>query len=108
MQEAFVRLDTLIREIGPILYISLTHHGENRFGGGNKADAGLKDDGEALLDYIDGKHIAIDLSHTSDALAHGIVNHIDRKEQHFKRCVYRFRGEKLFAERFLQGSPPLR
>jgi len=77
LDSAIRRLDRITKDIGRVLYISLTHHGENRFGGGNSASAGLKDDGKVLLDYIDGKGMAIDLSHTSDALAHDIINHID-------------------------------
>jgi len=77
LDSAFRRLDHIAEQTGPILYISLTHHGENRFGGGNNTGTGLKSDGKVLLDYIAEKKIAIDLSHTSDALAHGIINHID-------------------------------
>ena len=61
------------------LYISLTWNEENRFGGGNATSVGLKQDGELFLEYMDGKQVAIDLSHTSDALAHGILNHIHKK-----------------------------
>jgi microsomal dipeptidase-like Zn-dependent dipeptidase/prolyl-tRNA editing enzyme YbaK/EbsC (Cys-tRNA(Pro) deacylase) len=75
IDRAFGRLDSLIEKAGRVLYISLTHHGENRFGGGNTSRAGLKDDGRALLDYLDGRGIAIDLSHTSDDLAFGILEH---------------------------------
>jgi len=75
---AFEQLDHLIRLTGRMAYISLTHHTENRFGGGNYTEGiGLKDDGKKVLDYISGKKIAIDLSHTSDLLAEGILNHID-------------------------------
>jgi microsomal dipeptidase-like Zn-dependent dipeptidase len=77
LDSAFKRLDHITKQTGPVLYISLTHHGENRFGGGNSTGVGLKSDGKVLLDYIADKRIAIDLSHTSDALAHGIINHID-------------------------------
>ncbi len=61
------------------LYISLTWKEENRFGGGDQTKVGLKRDGEILLEYMDGKDVAIDLSHTSDPLAEGILNHIDKK-----------------------------
>ncbi len=76
LDSAFTRLESLIAITGRVLYISLTHHGENRFGGGNKTSIGLKDDGKALLDYLAGRAIAIDLSHTSDALAWDILNHL--------------------------------
>lgn len=61
------------------LYISLTWKEENRFGGGDQTQIGLKPDGEVLLDYMDGKGVAIDLSHTSDPLAEGILSYIDKK-----------------------------
>lgn len=76
---AFSRFDQYRESAGPILYISLTWNDENRFGGGNHSKAGLKRDGELLLEYLDGKKIAVDLSHTSDALAHDILNYIDTK-----------------------------
>jgi microsomal dipeptidase-like Zn-dependent dipeptidase len=75
---AFEQLENLIKLTSKIAYISLTHHTENRFGGGNYTEGiGLKDDGKKILDYISGRKIAIDLSHTSDLLAEGILNHID-------------------------------
>jgi len=75
-KEIYKQLDEIIAATGRLAYISLTHHTENRFGGGNYTEAGLKDDGRRLLDYIDGKKIAIDLSHTSDYLAEGIMEHL--------------------------------
>jgi len=62
-----------------IAYISLTWNDENRFGGGNASQAGLKADGCEILRWMSGKKIAIDLSHTSDALAYGVLNLIDRE-----------------------------
>jgi membrane dipeptidase len=73
------KLELLIKNTGRIFYIGLTHHGENRFGGGNTTSIGLKKDGEALLDYLDGKKIAIDLSHTSDKLAYDLLNYLNLK-----------------------------
>ncbi|MGE3954062.1 MAG: dipeptidase [Parachlamydiales bacterium] len=81
LESAFHRLDTF-SQVEQILYISLTWNGENRFGGGNKTDVGLKPDGKALLAYISGKGIAIDLSHTSDPLAYDILNTLDRENLH--------------------------
>ena len=76
---AFDQLENLIKLTSKIVYISLTHHTENRFGGGNYTEGiGLKEDGKRLLDYMAGKRIPIDLSHTSDLLAEGILKHIDR------------------------------
>ncbi len=62
-----------------VLYVSLTWNQENRFGGGNLSQVGLKPDGEATLDVLAEKGIAIDFSHTSDWLAHDILNYIDKK-----------------------------
>ncbi len=78
IEKAFDQLERLISLTGRMAYISLTHHTENRFGGGNYIEGvGLKDDGKRLLDYISGRKIPIDLSHTSDLLAKGILDHID-------------------------------
>lgn len=79
LDKAFERLDQFIDRTGRIIYISFTHHDENRFGGGNYATAGLKDDGEKLLEYMSGKGISIDLSHTSDALAYDILNYTEKR-----------------------------
>lgn len=79
LEGCFTRFDQYRKTAGPILYISLTWNHENRFGGGNLTKVGLKPDGEHLLEYLAGQQIAIDLSHTSDALAHDILNTIDKK-----------------------------
>ncbi|MEM6631352.1 MAG: membrane dipeptidase [Bacteroidota bacterium] len=77
---AWQRLEEIERRLGRILYISLTHHDENRFGGGNYShNVGLKSDGKALLDHLDGKKIAVDLAHTSDQLASDILTYVDRQ-----------------------------
>lgn len=78
IENAFKKLDKIISNVERVLYISFTHHGENRFGGGNYTKAGLKDDGRKLLDHMHGKNIALDLSHTSDALAYGQLEHIEK------------------------------
>lgn len=79
LEKMYARFDQMVESVGPLLYISLTWNTENRFGGGCHSQVGLKPDGERLLDYMSGKKIAIDLSHASDALAHAILNYIDRK-----------------------------
>lgn len=79
LERAFSRFDKYRETAGPLLYISFTWNHENRFGGGNQSKKGLKDDGKRLLDYLDGTQIAIDLSHTSDALAHDIIDYIEAK-----------------------------
>jgi microsomal dipeptidase-like Zn-dependent dipeptidase len=78
-EEIYAQFDSIVEKVGQLAYISLTHHTENRFGGGNYTEGiGLKEDGKRLLDYMAGKRIPIDLSHTSDLLAEGILKHIDR------------------------------
>ncbi|WP_027372225.1 dipeptidase [Chryseobacterium sp. UNC8MFCol] len=79
LDSGFEKLETIIENTQKILYIGITHHTENRFGGGNNSSAGLKDDGKVLMDYIADKNIAIDLAHTSDQLAHDIFNYADQK-----------------------------
>jgi microsomal dipeptidase-like Zn-dependent dipeptidase len=75
---ALKRLEEFLRLLGSILYIGLTWDHENRFGGGNQTNVGLKEDGKRLLQWMSGKKIAIDLSHTSDKLAYDIFNEIDK------------------------------
>lgn len=80
LKSCLSRFDQLIDKIGPILYLSLTHFGENRFSGGNATQGvGLESDGKELLHHLSGKKIAIDLSHTSDAAADDILNTIEKR-----------------------------
>ncbi|PKF76022.1 dipeptidase [Chryseobacterium sp. PMSZPI] len=79
LDSGFKNLEKIIQNTQKVLYIGITHHTENRFGGGNNAKAGLKDDGKVLIDYIADRKIAIDLAHTSDQLAHDIFNYIDQR-----------------------------
>ena len=76
LEDGFKKLEQIISNTGRILYIGLTHHGENRFGGGNTTQVGLKDDGRALLRYISGRKIALDFAHTSDPLAYDLLDYI--------------------------------
>ncbi len=76
MEQGFENLETIIENTGKLLYISLTHHHKNRFGGGNYTHIGLTDDGRQVLDYLSGRKIAIDFSHTSDELAYDILTYI--------------------------------
>ncbi|HEV3270459.1 MAG TPA: membrane dipeptidase [Candidatus Rhabdochlamydia sp.] len=64
--------------IGPLFYIGITWNEENRFGGGSDTSIGLKPDGFHLLEWLDNRKIAIDLSHASDALAYDILTKIDQ------------------------------
>ncbi|WP_347157291.1 dipeptidase [Pontibacter chitinilyticus] len=77
LEDGFKRLEKIIQDCGRLLYISFTHHTANRFGGGNNTAQGITSDGRMLLDYLHGRRICVDLSHTSDALAHDILTHID-------------------------------
>ncbi|WMN12091.1 membrane dipeptidase [Marivirga salinae] len=79
LKEGLQNLEEIKGLVGNITYIGLTHHAENRFGGGNYTSIGLKEDGKTLIDYLDNKKIAIDLSHTSDALAYDIINYISKQ-----------------------------
>lgn len=76
-EESLKRLETIEQNVGKILYISLTWNSENRFGGGAHTSIGLKEDGEKLLEWMNRKNIAVDLSHTSDPLAYDILNRIE-------------------------------
>lgn len=77
-EKGIERVTKFQKEGGPILYVSLTWNGENRWGGGNETRVGLKREGELLLDFLSAHNIAIDLSHTSDPLAHDILNYIEK------------------------------
>lgn len=79
LSHVLARLESILRQITP-LYIGLTWNGENRFGGGIGAEAGLKADGKELLRYLSGKGIAIDFSHASDRLSGEMLNFIDQEK----------------------------
>lgn len=79
LENGLRRLEYFVSQISPIAYIGFTHHTENRFGGGNFSEIGLKEDGKILLDFLADKNIPVDFSHTSDALAYEILNYIDTK-----------------------------
>ncbi|MFH1699695.1 MAG: membrane dipeptidase, partial [Candidatus Zixiibacteriota bacterium] len=76
---AFSRLNGILNSGHRIIYVSLTHNEENRFGRGNTSKVGLKNDGMRLLEYMDEKRIAVDFSHTSDRLANDILEFLDKK-----------------------------
>ncbi len=79
-EKALYRLELLMGKIGKPLYISLTHHSANRFGGGNLTNIGLEPDGGLLLEYLDKRDIAVDLSHTSALLAHQVFKYISARK----------------------------
>jgi microsomal dipeptidase-like Zn-dependent dipeptidase len=82
LEVGFKNLETIISNTEKIFYIGITHHSENRFGGGNNAEAGLKADGKVLIDYLSDKNIAIDLAHASDQLAYDILTYLDQRNYH--------------------------
>jgi len=77
--KAVERLEEFRRQLGPICYISLTWNEENRFGGGNMTNVGLKEDGKRLIEWMQGQRIALDLSHTSDKLAYESLDFIGKE-----------------------------
>ena len=79
LKQDFENLERIIENVGSIMYISFTHHAENRFGGGNYSAVGLKNDGKALIDYMHNRNIAIDFSHTSDELAYDMLDYISKQ-----------------------------
>lgn len=78
LELGFNRIETAM-DVEDLLYISLTWKTENRFGGGDLTNIGLKADGEVFLEWLNEKNIAIDLSHTSDYLADDILNFLEKK-----------------------------
>lgn len=79
LDQGFSYLQSLLERFSRIFYISLTWDGENRFGGGNGSKVGLKSDGKELLQWMSGKKIALDFSHTSDFLADDLLNYLEKK-----------------------------
>jgi membrane dipeptidase len=79
LDDGLKELDKIIEVTGGIFYIGFMHWGDNRFGGAAGSDTGLKEDGKVLLDYINNRNIAVDLSHAGDALAYDIFNYTDSK-----------------------------
>lgn len=77
LDDVFKRLEFYYSKITP-LYIGITWNGENRFGGGCGSKAGLKPDGVELLKFLSGRGTAIDFAHTSDPLAHDLLDTIDK------------------------------
>lgn len=74
------RVQMIQEQCAPLVYISLTWKHENRFGGGNETQVGLKPDGRELLRWMSGRGIAVDFSHTSDWLAHDILEFLDQEQ----------------------------
>ena len=79
LDDALAGYERIRSLVGPLLYVSLTWNGENRYGGGVGSDKGLKPDGKVLLEYLAdqrsaGTGPAVDFSHTSPRLAHDILD----------------------------------
>ena len=79
ISEGIAYLEKVLSQFKNVLYISLTWNLENRFGGGCGSKACLKEDGKILLEWMDKKKIAVDLSHASDFLADDILNFLEKK-----------------------------
>lgn len=71
------RLESMLARLGRPIYVSLTWTRENRFGGGDATQIGLKSDGKSLLALLARHHIAVDLTHASRPLAREILEFID-------------------------------
>lgn len=78
LENLFPRIE-MVEQAAPLIYVSLTWKSENRFGGGDETSVGLKPDGKIVLEFLTGKQVAVDLSHTSDFLAHDILSYISQK-----------------------------
>lgn len=78
IKTCLARLEEYIDIVGPLVYISLTWNGDNRFGGGCGSSHGLKEDGKELLKLLNKNQIAVDFSHVSDRLGYDILNYIDK------------------------------
>jgi microsomal dipeptidase-like Zn-dependent dipeptidase len=83
LDNVFKRFQSSFHSILP-LYISLTWNEENRFGGGAHTTQGLKEDGKALLDFLEKRVFAIDLSHASDKLATDMIEYVEKKGLFFQ------------------------
>ncbi len=77
--ESIVHLAARLKSYCPLLYVSLTWNGENRFGGGCGTRLGLKPDGKLLLELLAQENIAVDLSHASYWLASDVLETIDKE-----------------------------
>ncbi|MBJ7450116.1 MAG: membrane dipeptidase [Parachlamydiales bacterium] len=77
INQGLMRFNDANQRVGGFAYVSLTWNGGNRFGGGCGDNRPLTNDGKILINYLADTGIAIDLSHTSDALLDSIMNYID-------------------------------
>lgn len=74
------RLKKVVEAIEKPLYVSLTWKEENRFGGGDLSEVGLKEDGKRLVYALKPLVNCIDLSHASDKLAEDLFSFIDKEK----------------------------
>lgn len=80
LEKGIQRLQKINATCEKPLYITLTWHHENRFGGGNLSKKGLKQDGKTFLKKAALLFSAVDLSHTSDWLAHDILDFLEKEK----------------------------
>ncbi len=77
LDEGFRRLQQLFDTWGGLVYIGFMHISDNRFGGAAGSNKGLSEDGRVLLDWLDGRPCAVDISHASDQSARDTLDYIE-------------------------------
>ncbi len=65
------------RWTAPLFISVLTWNPENRFGGGASSSSRIETGWKSIITFFNGKGIAVDFSHASDALVEDILNEID-------------------------------
>jgi microsomal dipeptidase-like Zn-dependent dipeptidase len=86
LERGIKRLRRIVASCEKPLYVSLTWKDENRFGGGDITNIGLKEDGKRLLYELQDLSYCVDLSHASDPLAYDILSFCDREKVNI-RCI---------------------
>lgn len=81
------RFEEIERRVGRLLYVTLTWTDENRFGGGNASDRGLKADGRTFLEFLSGRKVALDFSHMSPRMAREALEWIDARRLDVPVCA---------------------
>lgn len=87
----------IVSKTGKPAYVGFTHHTENRFGGGNATETGLKEDGKRLLEFLCEMEVPVDFSHTSDALAFDILNYGEQKNLKFRILASHSNSRKVYS-----------
>jgi len=78
LEDGLNRLQQLFDTWGGLAYIGFMHVSDNRFGGAAGSEKGLSDDGRILLDWLDGRPCAVDLSHASDQSARDTLDYVEK------------------------------